>query len=344
MGVCKANGYGTGLEEFGKNLLACGVESLAVATIEDAQRLRDAGILADILMLSSTALPDEAERIVQLRLVGCIGSLNSISALDSAAARSNEQLRVHLKLDTGFGRYGFCEGEEEQAAHALRSAKNLAVEGVFSHLSRSFSTAPTTEEQLNRFLRMVSRFEAHGCKPSILHIANSCAALLHPKTHLDTVRIGSAFVGRLPVSAQIHLEPVGKLVCDVAELHTLPTGHNVGYGNVYTTKREITTAILTAGTADGLGRAKSRDAHRLIDRIRTVWQGVKGLFRDDTLYCTVGGARAATLGRIGATSTVIDVTDLGVALGDTAEFSVNPLFVDSAVPRIYINTATAQCV
>ena len=334
-GVCKGNGFGTGLEVFAATLLEQGVERLAVASVEDAVRLRESGVDGEILLLSSTALPEEARQIAQYSLTAAAGSIAAAVALERAAIAAGKTLPVHLKLDTGFGRFGFLPGQEAQAVQALERAPHLRVEGVFSHFSRSFSTADTTARQLSTFLQMLEELRALGLNPPLRHIANSCAALLHPDTRLDAVRIGSAFVGRLPMASPIPLHRIGEFVCEVAELHELPGGHNVGYTNVYTTKRPTTAAVLTAGVADGLGHVRGKDAFRPYDRLRYIWHAVKGLRGNPALRCTIGGRSVPTLGRIGLTNTIVDVTGMQVAPGDLAVFDINPMFVDGSVPRRY---------
>ena len=117
----------------------------------------------------------------------------------------------------------------------------------------------------------------------------------------------------------------------------------MGYTNVYHTRRPTRTAILTAGVADGLGHTRGKDAFRPIDRIRYLWHGGKGLFGNQALRCTIRGSSVPTIGRIGMTNTIVDVTDLPqVAVGDIAVFDINPLFVDSAVPRRYIDESSRE--
>ena len=84
-GVCKGNGFGMGLVPFAQTLLEEGIETLAVASIDDAAALRQAGISCDILMLSSTSLPAEVQRILELDLIASLGSVSAVELLEEAA-------------------------------------------------------------------------------------------------------------------------------------------------------------------------------------------------------------------------------------------------------------------
>ncbi len=328
IGVCKGNGMGVGTLPYAKALLEAGVPSLAVAAVEEGAALREGGIDCPILMLSSTSLPAEIEALLKLNITPTVGSAAA------AAALAGTGVAVHLKVDTGFGRYGFMPGEEELAARAIKEA-GLEVSGIFTHFSRSFSNAPDTDRQFEAFLRFADRLAALGIDPPLRHAANSCAALLHPKTRLSAVRIGSAFVGRLPAAATTPLAKIGWLEADVAELHELPKGHNVGYTNVYYTSRPTRTALVTAGLADGIGISRGKDAFRPVDNARYIWHAVKDAFRPPIVRCTINGNSVQTLGRIGLTGTVVDVTDIDCAVGAIARFEVNPLLVDSSVLRVW---------
>lgn len=326
IGVCKGNGMGVGTLPYARTLLEKGVSSLAVAAIEEGALLREGGITCPILMLSSTSLPAEVEALLKLNITPTVGSVAAAAALAGTGAA------VHIKVDTGFGRYGFMPGEEETAARAVKEAGLEAV-GIFTHFSRSFSDASDTARQLEAFTRFADKLAALGIDPPLRHAANSCGALLHPETRLGAVRIGSAFVGRLPAPAPIPLAKIGWLEADVAELHELPKGHNVGYTNVYYTHRPTRTALVTAGLADGIGVSRGKDAFRIVDNARYIWHAVKDAFHPPIARCLINGKSVLTLGRIGLTGTVVDVTDIDCSVGDVARFEVNPLLVDSAVPR-----------
>ena len=93
-GVCKGNGFGMGLVPFAQTLLEEGIETLAVASIDDAAALRQAGISCDILMLSSTSLPAEVQRILELDLIASLGACRAPGARPHQARHRLWPLRI----------------------------------------------------------------------------------------------------------------------------------------------------------------------------------------------------------------------------------------------------------
>lgn len=148
--VVKGNGYGLDLVPYARFLTAQGVELLAVSTVEEAAALRDAGITAELLMLSSTALPEEIAALLARDVILTVGSADAARAVSAAAEARGVTARVHVKLDTGMGRYGFLPQETAEAAALLQALPALRVEGVFTHLSDAANTK-CTALQYRRF-------------------------------------------------------------------------------------------------------------------------------------------------------------------------------------------------
>lgn len=332
--VVKGNGYALGLVPYARFLTAQGVALLAVSTVEEAAALRDAGITAQLLMLSSTALPEEIAALLTRDVILTVGSADAARAVSDAAAVRGVTARVHVKLDTGMGRYGFLPQETAEAAALLQALPALQVEGVFTHLSDA-ANAKCTALQYRRFTEGVRILQEAGIDTGLRHVCASTAFLRYPEMHLDAVRLGSALLGRLSVPDTLGLERIGWLEAQVTELKTLPAGWPVGYTGAYRTRRETRLALLPVGYTSGVGVTEETNALRLRDRLRRVLHAGRRLLRADGLTVLVNGCRCPVRGVVGATAIEADVTDVPCAVGDTVRIEVRPKFVDSAVPREY---------
>ena len=260
--VVKGNGYGLGLVPYARFLTAQGVALLAVSTAAEAAALRAAGITAELLMLSSTALPEEIAALLARDVILTVGSADAARAVSDAAVARGVTARVHVKLDTGMGRYGFLPQETAEAAALLQALPALRVEGVFTHLSDA-ANAKCTALQYRRFTEGVRILQEAGIDTGLRHVCASTAFLRYPEMHLDAVRLGSALLGRLSVPDTLGLERIGWLEAQVTELKTLPAGWPVGYTGAYCTRRETRLALLPVGYTSGVGVTEETNALRL---------------------------------------------------------------------------------
>ena len=136
--VVKANGYGLGIVDFTKFLIDNGISSFAVATIDEALTLRNAQIKEEILMLSSTAIEQDVRTLVENNIILTVGSKEDLEVVDKIGKELNKKIKVHLKIDTGFGRYGFVYNQREKMIEAIKQTENIQIEGTFTHFSVSF--------------------------------------------------------------------------------------------------------------------------------------------------------------------------------------------------------------
>jgi alanine racemase len=140
----------------------------------------------------------------------------------------------------------------------LGALPGLEVEGVFTHLAEADDPIrPSTDQQLNRFDRLVEGLQSSGLRPSLVHAANSAAALYFPRARYDIVRPGIAIYGLQP-SADAPLpddfRPALSWKARLASVKMLPPGHGIGYNFRYTTSRHERIGVCPAGYADGLRR------------------------------------------------------------------------------------------
>lgn len=335
--VLKGNAYGLGDVATGKIFYNAGVRLFAVSRIEEAERLAAALPQAEVLLMTPYSEEEAAKRIVAAGVTATVGSYESAVLLNGIAEKCGVRCRVHIKFDTGMGRFGFLPEEADKAAQAAKYLKNLEVCGCFSHLSNCFGRDKKgVMKQLALFQKCVAVLKREGVDPGIVHLANSSAAILYPQLRLGAVRVGSALLGRVSVKNKLGLKKVGRLESEICEVRWLPARHNIGYANTYRTKKPMRIAVIPVGYADGLFVEKRKDTFRFRDILRYGWQDFKMLFRRDRLVCEIGGKKAPVVGRVGLCNVVVDVSHLDCGTGDIASFETNPLFVNSNVERGYI--------
>ena len=266
--VVKADAYGHGAEDVAAAALDAGAAALCVATVSEGEALRLLDPEVRILVMGPLEVgEDDAARR---------------SRLEVTAHRRDipRGLPVHLKVDTGMGRWGMSPEE------AL-TARRQGVVGLMSHLATADEEDEGfTREQLERFHDLAGKFEG-----VVRHVANSAAALRFPEARYDAVRCGVALYGLSPFGddpATHGLEPVLAWRSHVALAKTLAPGESTGYGRRFVAKRATRIGLVPVGYGDGFRR---------------------GLTGTEVL---VGGSRRRVVG-------TISMDALAVELGDESE-------------------------
>lgn len=334
--VIKGNGYGLGLIEYAEFLIDNGISFFAVASTDEAIKLRKSGIKDKILMLSSTADKQEIEELIQNNIILTIGSVEAGNVADEVGKKMNKEVKVHLKIDTGFGRYGFTYDNTKQIINAVKMWKNINVVGTYSHYSVAFNKKTEyTEKQFERFNNVVNVLKENSIETGMLHICNSSATLKFENQHLDAVRIGSAFLGRIIVPNKIGLRKIAYLKTNIYEIKELEKGYNIGYSNSFKTKKKTKIAILPCGYADGINVKVDKDMFRFVDKLRYIVHEIKGLLKKQALYAKINGENCKVLGRVGMCHIAVDITGKNIKITDEAQVSINPIYVNSNIERVY---------
>lgn len=243
--VVKGNGYGLGLENFVEILLEHGINYLAVSSVEEAIELADKKMNATILCLEATCIEEEIQLLLDKDVVVTIGNIDTAKKVNEIAKNMNKKAHVHLKIDTGFSRYGFLYTEKNEILNSIQSCTSILVDGTFSHFSSAyFEKEDYTRLQYKRFLEIKSYLEDNNINIPMYHICNSSAFLKYDDMFMDAVRIGSAFLGRISVKNNIGLKKIGMLKSNVVEIKKLEKGVPVGYSNSEITKKSTVLAIV----------------------------------------------------------------------------------------------------
>ena len=333
--VVKSNGYGLGLIEYTNYLIDNGIEFFAVSTVEEALQLRKAGIKEKVLMLSSTAIKEDVENLIKNDIIITIGSEEAAEVANEIGKSLNTKIKAHLKIDTGFGRYGFLYSNMDKLISILKKLDNIKIEGTFTHFSNAYYDDNYTKLQFERFTKCIEELKENNIETGILHACNSSAFVKFPQMYLDAVRVGSALTGRLAFTNTLGLKKVGYLKSNVSEIKTLPAGYNIGYSNTYTTKNETKIAIIPAGYIDGINITTDRDMFRPVDKMRYIVRDIKDAFKNQSKYVRIENQKCKILGRVGTHHIIADITNKNIKVNSEAIFEINPKYVDSGIRREY---------
>ena len=336
--VIKANAYGLGLLQMAEICQESGISFFAVTEPKDAAALRDSGFTdAKILVLNSTACPDDIDLILRSNAIATVGSTDAAKELNDAAKKLDKRCCVHIKIDTGMGRYGFLPNELDKIISVYHDFSNLTVTGCYTHYANAFRSKKKTLSQYNTFISVIDKIRSSDCDPGLLHASNSEALFGCRVPSLDAVRIGSALSGRVISKGDFGLAKTGNIIeSEIAEIRCLPKGTTVGYGSTYITKRNTRIAVLPFGTTDGYLIGSARSDFRFHVCLRTSISALLSFFNHRAPTITVQGKQAPVIGQIGVNHIVIDVTDIECNPGMPVFINVNPIFVPSSIEREFV--------
>jgi alanine racemase len=294
--VVKADGYGHGAIAVSEAALAAGATWLGVALVEEGSVLRKNGVDAPILLLSQPR-PDDVRTAIERDLRLTTYTPEGVDAI-AAAVRAGETARAHLKIDTGMNRVGCRPSDALALAKEIARHDSIELEGVYTHCAVADEPDnPFTDRQLDRFDEVVAELEAAGLRPPMLHAANSAAAIDHPRSRYDLVRIGIALYGIPPspaLAGRVPLRPVMSLSAEVSMVKRVPAGEGISYGLRHRFDRDTTVATVPIGYADGVPRGLPQRGGQVL----------------------IGGRRRAMAGVVTMDQLMVDCGDDDISIGD----------------------------
>ncbi len=306
--IVKADAYGHGMIPVSRHLAQSGIDVFGVMGLEEGVRLRDAGVVCDILVLGGV-LPEEMHDCVSSGLIPVVHHWGLFESLLDFPG--DAPLRIHLKWDTGMGRLGFLPEDLPRLSRILGDHPRIRVEGIMTHFAQG-EERERTDEQVSRFESIIKALAAEGIFRDriVIHMANS-AALMSGKFSFDLsglrrvwngdvqfwVRPGLLLYGISPDEEKndLPVRPVMQVEARVISVKTLSSGSRISYGGIRTLTRNSLVGVLGMGYADGLPRELS-----------------------DWGWGIMAGKRLPFLGRVCMDMVMVDLTeaDVPVHLGD----------------------------
>ncbi|WP_173917763.1 alanine racemase [Halobacillus sp. Marseille-Q1614] len=253
--VVKANGYGHGDIQVAKKALKAGAERLAVALLDEALKLRKAGIQAPILVMGWTR-PEDAVLAAEHGIAVTVFQEEWLQSLPSNGFA--RPLLLHMKWDTGMGRIGIRSSDEmDRLLAEIKKNENLKLEAIFTH----FATADETDtsyyhKQVERFESMLKHLKADWPHEVEMHTGNSAASMRFPEQMKHFVRFGISMYGLYPSpdvkeEQPIDLKPALSLQSRLTHVKKVEPGESLSYGATYQAKEEEWIGTVPVGYADG---------------------------------------------------------------------------------------------
>ena len=303
IGVIKADAYGHGSVKVAEVLRENGVKIFAIATLQEAITLREAGAREEIIMLGLT--PDMyADTIVNYDITPVVCDAANAAAIDAAAAAAGKTVRGLIAVDTGMGRIGYLPDDANidaavEDVKKIAALKNFKIRGLFSHMSTADAFDKTySHEQEAKYNKFYDALTAAGVEIPWKTLANSASIMELPTVHFDACRPGIILYGCYPSDEvdvnQLSIKPVMSVKANIVHLKDVPAGFSVGYGRRYISEKPSKIATLALGYADGYPRPYSQFAKVIVN-----------------------GVMAPVAGNICMDQCMVDVTDVpDVKVGD----------------------------
>lgn len=262
MAVVKANAYGHGIMGIAETVLQHGADTLGVATLGEAIKLRERGFLVPILIFGYTPF-EFVREIVFHDLIQTVYTYKAAEVLSQEGERQKKKVKIHLKIDTGMSRLGFMPDESSiKDIERIARLPYLEMEGVFTHFAvADIADKSYTLYQIETFTDFLGKLKKIGIDFPIRHAANSAAIMEFPEAHFDMVRPGILMYGYYPSGevdkSKLELIPVMTVKAKAAFLKTIAKGQTVSYGRRFSAPETTKILTLPIGYADGFSRLLS---------------------------------------------------------------------------------------
>lgn len=244
--MVKADAYGHGIVRISQALKDS--DAFAVASLDEAKKIRQAGIQQPLILTAGFFSLDELIEINNLDCDIVLHCVEQAKALCSANLK--KQLTVWLKINTGMNRLGVMPNEVTDTYQLLKRCKNVKDIKLITHFSDAdIPSLPKTNQQIKLFNETVKDLESERS------LANSAAIIAFPKSHADYVRPGLMLYGASPIigktAKEFDLKPVMTVTSEIIAIRHQKKGDQIGYGSTFTCPKAMPVGIVAMGYGDG---------------------------------------------------------------------------------------------
>lgn len=249
-GVVKADAYGHTDLKVVKRVISGGCNYLAVSSLEEAIKIRRNFPDIPILCLE----PVDLKYISKCEEYNVTLTISSIKHLEKLLEKKYDNLKVHIKIDTGMNRLGIKTKEEFNKIYNLIKENNIYLEGVYSHICWA-NNKYYTLNQFKKFKDILSDIDYTSIP--IIHLPNSETLVNYPKLDIvNGTRLGIIMYG-FTDDKKLNLESTFSVISEIIEIKNIKKGEIIGYSGVYQADQDITIGIISIGYADGIIRSNT---------------------------------------------------------------------------------------
>lgn len=345
--VVKANAYGHGAVETARILFQNGVDFMAVSFFDEAMQLRKAGIRSNILVFCPIILENELKEAINQHFTISITSPYDWQALERVSYGLKTEIRVHLKLETGLGRFGLTEEEAVTIAQEIKQHEKITIDGIYTHMADASANPSYTEKQFTNFMQTVQMLQGMGLQIPVKHCANSAVFLKYPHMHLDGVRLGTLLSGQYPVgkfSHRLQLKDPYKYKSRVISLRRLKKGSYVGYYRSYRLKQDAQIAVIPVGFSDGLNLEVANKASGFLDMLKSIARLVLRYFNVPrfSLQVTINGVNYPVRAKVFMQMALVEIpSGVEIQIGDEVEVPIRKTLASRSISRVYLQGGKA---
>ena len=259
--VVKDNAFGHGMEVVAKESVRQGASYLMVANLKEALELERTKIKSPIFILYER-FDEEIDICLQNGFTMQVQSLEKAKKISQIAIKNKKTAKIHLKVDTGLGRYGVNWEKSAELFFQIKKIPQLDLEGIMTHFAQSDELDKSYAHlQAKRFQQVLKKLEQKNALPRYVHCCNTGGFLDLPEYYFNAVRVGILNTGIYPSKVCQRLkgiEPIMEVKTKIAQITTLKVGEKLGYGMHYQAPCDKPIAILPIGYGDGFPRLRNQ--------------------------------------------------------------------------------------